>query len=75
MNALLLEETLAVKYPNIEVDLSGTDGNAFLVIGRVTRALKRAGVKANEIEAYRQKAMSGDYDNVLSTTMDWVEVN
>jgi len=60
------------KYPNIEVQLSDEDGNAFSIIGRVQRALRRAGVPDDEIKQFAAEAMSGDYDNVLQTTMRWV---
>lgn len=42
-----------VKYPEIEVELIGTDGNAFALIGRVTKALRRHGVDEVEIDAMR----------------------
>ena len=63
-----------VKYPNVTVRLTGEDGNAFFIIGRVGMALRKAGVPNTEIEAFRAEAMSGDYDNVLQTCMRWVEV-
>lgn len=65
---------MSVKYPEIEVQLTGTDGNAFAVIGTVSRALKRAGVPAAEVSEFADEAMSGDYDNVLRTCMSWVVV-
>ena len=65
---------MTVKYPEIEVELSGQDGNAFFIIGRVSKAMRRAGIDSGEIDAYRAAAMSGDYDNVLQVTMATVEV-
>jgi hypothetical protein len=62
------------KYPNIEVQLTGEDGNAFFIIGRTRRALQRGGVPQEQIEEYTRIARSGDYDNVLQTTMRWVTV-
>lgn len=62
------------KYPEIEVQLSGEDGNAFSVIGRVQKALRRGGVSQEEQDEFRKEATSGDYDNVLATAMKWVEV-
>ena len=64
-----------VRYPDVEVDLSGEDGNAFFIIGRVSKALRRAGAGASEVEAFRAEAMSGNYDNVLRTCMRWVNCN
>jgi hypothetical protein len=62
------------KYPDIEVELSGHDGNAFFIIGRVRRALRQGGASAEECDAFSREAMSGDYDNVLQTCMCWVDV-
>ena len=50
----------------------GIDGNAFAVMGAVTKALKKAG-QDDKVEEYRTKAMSGDYDNLLRVSMDYVE--
>lgn len=63
------------KYPEIEVQLTGEDGNAFFIIGRVSAALKRAGVPQAERTAFQKEAMSGDYNNVLRTAMAWVSVS
>ena len=61
-----------IKYPNIDVQLSGEDGNAFVIIGRVSSALRRADISNDIIEAFREEAMLGDYDGVLQTAMRWV---
>lgn len=61
------------KYPNVTVQLTGEDGNGFFIISRTATAMKRAGVEKSVIDAYRDEAMSGDYDHLLQTTMDWVE--
>lgn len=62
------------KYPDIEVQLTGEDGNAFFIIGRVRRALKNAGVETEEIEAFTKEATSGNYDHLLQVCMAWVDV-
>lgn len=62
------------RYPNIEVELLGHDGNAFAILGKVNRELKKNKVDDNEIQEFRDQAMSGDYDNLLATVMDWVTV-
>ena len=63
-----------IKYPEIKVKLTGTDGNALAIVGNVKRALQRAGVGRDELEAFQAEALSGDYDNVLQTAMRWVNV-
>ena len=62
------------KYPDVQVQLSGEDGNAFFIIGRVGKAMRQAGVANDDIDAFRKQAMSGDYDNVLRTCMEYVSV-
>lgn len=62
------------KYPNIEVQLTGEDGNAFMMIGRTMRALRRGGVDHDEIDQFSEEAHSGDYENVLTTIAKWVTV-
>ncbi len=59
---------------NVSVKLTGEDGNAFAILGKVSQALRRAGVSKEDREAFRQEATSGDYDNLLATAMRWVEV-
>jgi hypothetical protein len=63
-----------VKYPDVEVQLTGNDGNAFAIMGAVSKALRRAGVEKSEIDEYMSESMSGDYDNLLRTAMRWVSV-
>ncbi|MCK9597643.1 MAG: hypothetical protein M0R06_01305 [Sphaerochaeta sp.] len=62
------------KYPNVKVKLSGEDGNAFAILGRVTGAMKRAGIDKAERDLFMEEAMAGDYDNLLQVCMKWVEV-
>jgi len=64
-----------VKYPNIEVELTGSDGNAFAILGKVIRALKRAKVPSEEIQEFQNQATAGDYDHLLRTCSEWVDVS
>lgn len=65
---------MSVKYPEIEVQLSGNDGNAYAIMGAVQKALRRAEVPQHEIEQYLNQSMSGDYDNLLRVATNWVSV-
>ena len=65
---------MSTRYPEVEVQLTGNDGNAFAIMGAVSRALERAGY-GDEVEAYMEESMSGDYDNLLMTAMNWVTVS
>ena len=64
-----------VKYPEIEVELTGQDGNAFAIMGAVSTALRKAGVSSDEVKEYTSESMSGDYDNLLRVAMSWVAVS
>lgn len=66
---------MSVLHPNIHVDLSGEDGNAFMIIGRTTKALRRGGVPQEQINKFTEEASSGDYDHLLQTVMKWVETS
>jgi len=59
---------------DIEVQLSGNDGNAFAIMAAVRRALKTAGATPEELSQYQEESMSGDYDHLLRVAMEWVEV-
>tara|TARA_R110000772_G_C13095583_1_gene419107 strand:- start:339 stop:542 length:204 start_codon:yes stop_codon:yes gene_type:complete len=63
-----------IKYPHIEVKLTDTDGNAWSILGNVQKSLRKAQVPKEEIEQFISEAMSGDYNNMLSTAMRWVNV-
>lgn len=63
-----------VKYPDIVVPLLGEDSNAFAVLGRVTKAIRRAkGVEASSAflaEATKQTS----YEALMGVVMATVEV-
>lgn len=62
------------KYPEVEVELVGQDGNAFFIMGTVKKALLRHGIGKEEVNEYLEEAMSGNYDHLLVTTMRWVTI-
>ena len=61
-----------MKYPEIKVKMVGEDGNAFAILGRVTKALRNARVPLEERKKFQAEAMKTDYNNVLQTVMRWV---
>lgn len=65
---------MTVKYPEIEVQLTGNDGNAFSIIAAVQKELRRHPEAKDEISEFQKEAMSGDYDHLLQTCMKWVTV-
>ncbi len=67
--------TNTIRYPDIEVKLIGEDGNAYVILGTVRRAMRRGGVPDAEVDEFTKEATSGDYDHLLATCMRWVEVS
>ena len=63
------------KFPQVSVQLTGSDGNAFAILGRVQAALRRAKVSEQDRAAFMKEATSGDYNDLLATCMRWVDVN
>lgn len=63
-----------VKYPKIKIKLIGENGNAFAILGRMRAGMRQGGVPADEIKAFMDEAMSGDYNHLLATCMEWVDV-
>jgi hypothetical protein len=61
------------RYPDVQVQLTGEDGNAFAILARTAAALRAAGVPQEEVDEYFAEATSGDYDHLLQTTMRWVD--
>jgi len=59
---------------DIEVQLTGTDGNAFMLLGVMRKALRKHGVGKEELALFVQEATGGDYDNLLRVCMKWVHV-
>ena len=66
-----------VKYPKVKVklgNLGGPDGDALGVMGRVTAALKNAGVAKDQTDAFIKDATSGNYEHLLATAFEWVNI-
>lgn len=57
-----------------KVRLIGENGNAFAVLGKVSKALKSAGADKEYIDQYLKKAMDGDYNHLLGVTMEYIDV-
>ena len=62
-------------YKHVTVHLEGEDGNAYSIIARVSKAIRRAGATSAEVSAFIDEATSGDYDHVLRTAMQVVNVS
>ena len=64
-----------IKYPDVDVQLSGEDGNVFSIIGRVSKALRTAG-HDEAADAFANEAMDqASYDDVLQLVMRTVHTS
>ena len=63
------------KYPELEAEfsLSGPDGNAFFILGKVARLLIDAGHN-DEVEAFQTEATKGDYEELKACVGRWISV-
>jgi len=63
------------KFPDVHVQLTGQDGNAFAIMAAVKREMRKAGVSEFDIGCFAEEAKAGDYNHLLKTCMEWVDVN
>ena len=64
-----------IRFPAVRVRLTGRDGNALAIVAAVSRALRKARVPAEDIDAFQaEAALSGGYETVLRTALSWVTV-
>ncbi len=62
-----------IERPTLE--LLGTNGNAFAVLGKAIETLKRAGYSQERVDEFLEEAKSGDYDHLLGTCIKWFDVS
>jgi hypothetical protein len=49
---------------DIEIDLTGPDGNAFVLIGKASNLARQLGLNS---EAIQTEMMNGDYEHLVNT--------
>lgn len=62
------------KYPEIKIQLTGKDSNAFYILGIISRTLRKAEVPDSVWKEFEKEATSGDYNHLLATAMDYFEI-
>ena len=60
--------------PKPKVELSGTDGNAYFVMGKIRKALVRAKVPKEVVDEYIEISKSGDYGKVIATASEYADI-
>ncbi len=63
------------KYPDVNVELVGQDGNVFNIIGLVSKALKKAGYRDAANDFTSNAFACGSYEDVLQLTISTVTVS
>lgn len=63
------------KYPDVEVQLTGEDGNVFMIIGRVRRAIRQEAGREAQAEFDADVLSCGSYNDVLNKVQEWVSVS
>lgn len=66
------EDKMNLPLPKAEpkYSLIGIDGNAFGIMYYVCESMKECGLSKERIDEYNQKAMSGDYRNLLRVSQE-----
>lgn len=57
-------KSIEEKETKLEIDLTGPDGNAFVLIGYASRLSKQLGLDSKQVTT---EMMSGDYEHLLQT--------
>jgi hypothetical protein len=62
------------KFPDVYVQLIGSDGSAGAILARVTSAMRVAGVPTADIDAFRLQMFECTYQEFLQLVMETVSV-
>mgnify|MGYP005819696551 FL=1 len=58
-----------VEHERPELQIGGEDGNAYMIIGRASKAWRGAGLPAEAWKEIEREMVSGDYDHLINTVM------
>ena len=61
-------------FPEVVVRLTGIDGNAFVILGAVTLAMRDANLPQEAINDFFKEATAKGYSHVIQTAMRTVSV-
>lgn len=62
------------QFPSVVINISGPDGNAFMIIGKIKRVFREAGLSNEEFRKAREDMMSGDYEHLLEVARRYVTI-
>jgi hypothetical protein len=58
-------------HPEVFVQLSGHDGNAFSILSLCQKAARRAELSDAKVDAFTEEATRADYDHLIRTALHW----
>lgn len=61
-------------HPEVIVRLTGETTHPLFIVGRSVAAMRRAGLREVDRQAFLEEATAGDYDDLLSTIRRWFRV-
>lgn len=56
----------------VEMTLDGVNGNAFALMGAFKKEARNQGWSKEEIDVVLEECMTGDYDHLLCTLMEYI---
>jgi len=60
--------------PMYDIEVAPIDGNAYSIMGAVSKAMRRAGASDEVIKKYQDDSRSGDYDHLIQVAMKHVNL-
>jgi hypothetical protein len=66
-----MNSTMTTLYPEVSVQLSGNDNNAFTILGLCHKVARCAGLSDAKVDAFTEEATTGDYDHLIRTALLW----
>lgn len=73
MQSLTEQLGLSHDLPRVQMELVGADGNAFSILGRFKREARKQGWDSESIAKVTSHAMTGDYNNLLTTIVTFAD--
>lgn len=62
------------KFASIELDISGPDGNAYVIIGVVKTVLEQAGYSEIKIKKVIENMTSSNYEHLLEVASNYITI-
>ena len=59
-------------FQSVHLDITGEDGNAFMIMAVVLKCLLQSGYSKNELEELQKEMMSSDYDHLCQIARKYI---